>query len=115
MACPAAVHDDDIVAALEHLLNECAADELGTADYECARHSGSEHFLEHDETAFERFEGELAASWAETSGIHGSELIEGDHPVASAKATLDAPGVWPRSGGHRRNDDRTEVMVELVG
>jgi hypothetical protein len=75
----------------------------------------SEHFLEYRQHFRRRAGQEPAETFEEPFTVHRSELIENNEPGPILKAAADSPRVRMPTGSHRRNDDRSQMLVQFVG
>jgi hypothetical protein len=50
----------------------------------------------------------------EPTAVNSAELIEDDEPILLLEAASDTERVGVTAGGHRRDDERTQMVVQLV-
>lgn len=75
----------------------------------------SEHFLKYRECLRERDRGDATQVLYEPTTVNSAELIEDDEPVLLLKAASDTERVRVTARSHRRDDEGTQMVVQLVG
>lgn len=73
------------------------------------------HFLQTGQHGVHRFGRQRAQVLHQPLTIDGPQLIEDDVSGSALEAASDPPRIRASAGRHRRDDDRVEMRVQLVG
>ena len=74
-----------------------------------------EHFLQDREGCCEGAGSDSSEPPAQTLAIDCAQLVHCDKPRAIAETTAYTPGVSLPSCGHRRHNDGSQMLIQLIG
>src|SRR5688572_27009626 len=79
------------------------------------RKSGSEHFAQKSEDFLRGGVVDFTQPFYQPDFVHGANLVQDDLAISSAEPHGNTGGIVVALGGHRRDDDGSDMAVHLIG